>query len=101
MENEYTEFDENNAVNYINNYLLAKGKSQYDDDDLLLLIDAMYDYFEENDSFDEDTDDFTENIDDIVKYVLKAISKDRENKIQKDDVKDIVTAEIEYESTLE
>ena len=49
----FEEFDENKAIEYINEALAAKGKSQYGEDDLLLLIDAMYDFYDENDDFDK------------------------------------------------
>ena len=94
------EFDENDAIEYINNYLSKKGKAQCDSDDLLLLLDAMYDYYEENDSF-ESVEDLDENIDDVVNHVSKAISKDPDNKIPREDVRDIILAEMEYEETLD
>ena len=97
---EEIEFDENEAVKHINKHLADMGKKQYDDDDILLLIDAMYDFYESNGSFESDIDE-DDNVDEIVKYVQKAIAKDSENKIAKEDVKDIVLAELDYESTLE
>ncbi len=95
---EFKEFEESEAVAYINNVLTGLGKNTYGEDDLLLLIDAMYDYYEEYDDFDTDHD--VEDIDEIVKYVCKTISKDPDNKIVNDDVKDIILAEIEYENSL-
>ncbi len=95
---EFKEFDEIEAVAYINNALSAQGKKTYGEDDLLLLIDAMYDYYEEEDDFDTEHD--VEDVDAIVKYVSKTISKDPDNEILNDDVKAIVLAEIEYENTL-
>ena len=59
----------------------------------------MYDYFEENDSFDSD-EDLEEDVDNVVAYVVKTISKDADNKVAKDDVKTIVEAEMEYENSL-
>ena len=94
------EFDENEAVKHINKHLSDMGKEQYGDDDILLLIDAMYDFYESTDSFESD-DDADDNLEDLVKYVQKAIAKDPENKIVKEDVKEIVIAELDYESTLE
>ena len=42
-----------------------------------------------------------ENIDDVVNHVSKAISKDPDNKIPREDVRDIILAEMEYEETLD
>lgn len=100
MENDnFVEFDENEAIDYINKALAAKGKSQYGEDDLLLLIDAMYDFYDENDDFDADFDEEA-NFEPLVTYVTKTIAKDPDNTIKAEDVRDIVLAEIEYESSL-
>ena len=100
MANEdFVEFDENDAIEFINKALASKGKPQYGDDDLLLLIDAMYDFYDDNDDFDSDFDEES-NIEPLVDYVTKTISKDPDNSIKSEDVRDIVLAEIEYESTL-
>ncbi|MGN0229453.1 MAG: hypothetical protein ACI4BH_06555 [Muribaculaceae bacterium] len=100
MENDnFVEFDENEAIDYINKALAAKGKSQYGEDDLLLLIDAMYDFYDENDDFDADFDEEA-NFEPLVAYVTKTIAKDPDNTIKAEDVRDIVLAEIEYESGL-
>lgn len=100
MANEdFVEFDENDAIEFINKALASKGKPQYGDDDLLLLIDAMYDFYDDNDDFDSDFDEES-NLEPLVDYVTKTISKDPDNSIKSQDVRDIVLAEIEYESTL-
>lgn len=100
MANEdFVEFDENDAIEFINKELASKGKPQYGDDDLLLLIDAMYDFYDDNDDFDSDFDEES-NLEPLVDYVTKTISKDPDNSIKSEDVRDIVLAEIEYESTL-
>lgn len=100
MANEdFVEFDENDAIEFINKALASKGKPQYGDDDLLLLIDAMYDFYDDNDDFDSDFDEES-NLEPLVDYVIKTISKDPDNSIKSEDVRDIVLAEIEYESTL-
>ena len=100
MANEdFVEFDENDAIEFINKALASKGKPQYGDDDLLLLIDAMYDFYDDNDDFDSDFDEES-SLDPLVDYVIKTISKDPDNSIKSEDVRDIVLSEIEYESTL-
>lgn len=96
---EFKEFDENDAVEYINNVLTTLGKNAYDGDELLLLIDAMYDYYEENDSFDSD-EDLEEDIDAITAYVKKTLAKDADCQIAPGDVRDIILAEMQYEDSL-
>ena len=43
---ETKEFDENDALAFIRNYVPASIKNKYTDDDILLLIDTMYDFFD-------------------------------------------------------
>lgn len=99
------EFDENEAVQFIRNYVPTSIKRKYSDDDILLLIDTMYDYYESEDDediyVDEESEDYEAYLNRIVNFVKKCIRKDEENNIEMDDVKSLVLGEIEYEKTLD
>lgn len=107
METEYTkEFDENDALKFIRNYIPQPIKNKYSDDDLVLLMDTIYDYYEEEDDidlWDEDTthEEQEAEVNRIVNYVKKNLRKDSDNQIEMDDVKSLVLGELEYEKTLE
>lgn len=93
-------FDENDAIEFIRNYIPENIKNKYSDNDILLLMDTMYDFFDEED----DDNDFIEDeayLNRIVNYVKKGIRKDPDNNIEMDDVKHLVMGEIEYENTLD
>lgn len=93
-------FDENDAIEFIRNFIPENIKNKYSDNDILLLMDTMYDFFDEED----DDDEFIEDeayINRIVNYVKKSIRKDPDNNIEMDDVKPLVMGEIEYENTLD
>lgn len=98
------EFDENDAIAFIRNYVPNAIKNKYSDDDILLLIDTMFDYFEKGDEdeilYDDDVVD-ENNINEIVNYVKKNLRKDPDNQIEVDDIKYLVEGELEYENTLE
>ncbi len=101
---ETKEFDENDALAFIRNYVPASIKNKYTDDDILLLIDTMYDFFDNGDEDeilyeDEDNGDGY-NINEIVNYVKKNLRKDPDNQIDVDDVKYLVEGELEYENSL-
>lgn len=96
--NEEIEYDESKAVEYINNALQQKGRPAYDEDDLLLLIDAMFDYYEAQDDDTVLTED-EENAQ-LLAYVTKALHNDKDNKIADTDIADIIEAELQYEDTL-
>ena len=100
------EFDENDAIEFIRNFMPEKLKNKYSDDDILLIIDTMYDFYEKGDEqetlYDEGDDNNDEfNLNEIVNFVKKSIRKDPDNRVDMDDVKVIVEGEIEYENTLD
>ncbi len=101
---ETKEFDENDAIAFIRNYVPNAIKNKYSDDDILLLIDTMFDYFEKGDEdeilYDDDVVD-ENNINEIVNYVKKNLRKDPDNQIEVDDIKYLVEGELEYENALE
>ena len=101
---ETKEFDENDAIAFIRNYVPNAIKNKYSDDDILLLIDTMFDYFEKGDEdeilYDDDVVD-ENNINEIVNYVKKNLRKDPDNQIEVEDIKYLVEGELEYENTLE
>ena len=97
------EFDDNEAIKFIRNYVPASIKNKYSDNDILLLIDTMFDFFESEDdeNFDEENFDDQAYLNTIVNYVKKSIRKDSDNVIEMDDVKSLVMGELEYEATLD
>lgn len=103
---ETKEFDENDAIEFIRNFMPEKLNNKYSDDDILLIIDTMYDFYEKGDEqetlYDEGDDNNDEfNLNEIVNFVKKSIRKDPDNQVDMDDVKVIVEGEIEYENTLD
>ena len=91
---EQKEFDEFDAVEYIRSHVAKDLSEKYDDDDLLLLIDAIGDFLSAhsgNDAADKA----------VVEYVKSQLKKDAENVIEMADVEALVLAELDYEDTLE
>ena len=93
------EFDESKAVDFINSRL---GEKRYPSDELLNVIDMMYDYYEQNGMLDPDNDDDdTEDIEkELTEYVVKMLRRDKLAQIDVDDVPAIVKAELDYEDSL-
>ncbi|MDE6397134.1 MAG: hypothetical protein K2K84_07670 [Muribaculaceae bacterium] len=94
-------FDEEKAVRFILESLGERAK-KYDEDDILDVIDIIWDYYEDHGFLDismdpDDTEDIPET-DILVTHVIKMIKRDRGSKIDIDDIKDIVVAELEYEA---
>ena len=56
--NENKVFDENDAIKFIREYIPENIKNKYSDNDILLLMDTMYDFFDEEDDDDFDEENF-------------------------------------------
>ncbi|MDE5810870.1 MAG: hypothetical protein K2H61_01015 [Muribaculaceae bacterium] len=93
-------YDENEAVNAINKALKEKGREPYSSDELLNVIDMIWDYYEENGMLevDDDDDDMEEDIAaDLADYIRRMLKKDKQSKVDSNDVDTIVEAELDYE----
>lgn len=96
-------FDEEKAVKFI---LVSLGERarKYDEDDILDVIDMIWDYYEDHGLLDVSLDDDAEESPDLTSlaaYVTKLAKRDRGSKIDLADVDDIVAAELEYEKKCE
>lgn len=97
-------YDEDEAVKFIRAFLPDDIRPKYTDDEILLIIDTIWDWYEskgltslENvDSADEELD-----IDALTAYVKKEIKKDDEMVMDPADIPFIIKGELEYEESLE
>lgn len=99
------EYDENIAIKQIRKVLSDKSNAAYDDDELLNVIDMIWDFYDENGMLDidlEDGEDDSEAIySELCDYVVRMLKKDKEAKVLPEDVPAIVKAEVDYEMSLE
>ena len=91
------EFDEIKAIAYIKAHADDAAIAAYDDDDILLVIDTIFEYFEK---YDENMD-FDDYVEKVAAYVKRQLAKDKDNQISLDHVLSIVKAETAYEETLD
>ncbi len=96
------EFDETKAVEFINSRLVEAGRTAYDADEVLNVIDMIWDFYEENGLLDiECTDEPDEDIEpELIDYVCRMLRKDKAAAVVADDVPLMVKAEIDYEDSL-
>lgn len=97
-------FDEDMAVKFIRSSIPAEVSEKYDDDDILCIIDIIWDYYEKK-GFLSLNADITEeeqlDEDDLVKYVKSEVKKDGQLIMDMKDIDLIVKSELEYEESLE
>lgn len=97
-------FDEDKAITFIRHFVGESISSQYTDDDILYIIDIIWDYYEKNGflSLNSDlTEDELLDPDSLIKYVKKEIATDKEILMDPKDVEQIVKGELEYEESIE
>lgn len=98
------EFDETKAIEYINAALINSGRNSYPEDEILNVIDMIWDFYEENGLLDIDDEPDDEDLateEEISDYVIRMIKKDKDSQIDLEDVPLIVNAEIEYEASID
>lgn len=97
-------FDEDQALKYIRNAIGDKISEKYSDDEILFIIDTIWDYYENNGLLSLDMEDTEEEIldpDALIDYVKKEVANEEELIIDPGDIGLIVKAELEYEESLE
>ncbi|MDE6095736.1 MAG: hypothetical protein K2G52_06060 [Muribaculaceae bacterium] len=101
--NQYS-FDEDNAVRFIRAELPPAVSDKYDDDDILCVVDVIWDYYEKKGFLslnDMETEEEQLDVDDLTKYVKKEIKNDEELIMDPKDIELVVKAELDYEESLE
>lgn len=104
MDAEQYQYDEDNAVKFIRAELPQDVSAKYDDDDILCIIDIIWDYYERKGLLSlnlDETEDEQLDPDDLVKVVKKEVKNDDELMMGSKDVELIVKAELDYEESLE
>ncbi len=95
------EFDETKAIAYIREKLPADRSAAIDDDEILNIIDMIWDYYEDHGMLDitADLDDEDDDTDPevLISHVVKLAAKDRRCPLTAEDIDIITRAELEYE----
>ena len=97
-------FDEDKALQFIREAVGNKISDKYSDDEILFIIDTIWDYYENNGFLSLDMDETEEEIldsDDLINYVKKEVANEEELIMDPADISLIVKAELEYEESLE
>lgn len=98
------EYDEELAVKFIRNFIGKDISNQYSDDEIIYVIDVIWDYYERKGFTSvskKATEDNLLDEDELISYVKKEIAKDKELIMDPADVGVIIKGELEYEESLE
>ncbi len=97
------EFDEKDAIKAMRAAISNENSALYDDDELLNVIDIIWDWYDDQGLLDIDAeaDDEDVNTDALIKHVGKMLSKDSDSPIKREDIEPLVSAELRYEQSLD
>lgn len=97
------EFDEKDAIKAMRAAISDENSALYDDDELLNVIDIIWDWYDDQGLLDIDAeaDDEDVNTDALIKHVGKMLAKDSDSPIKREDIELLVSAELRYEQSLD
>lgn len=101
---ELTRFDEDDALKFIRAALPVERNEQISDDEILYVIDCIWDWYEKNGYLKinaDITDEEEIDIDKLVTYVSKELKRAGETLLVPDDLEPIIKAELQYEESIE
>jgi hypothetical protein len=91
-------YDDDEAVEFIKNYLPEELNGKYSNDDINYIIDLIYDFYESKGFIEEEDDDKEIEIDEdeLISYVIKNVLSDGIGEYDADDISLMVRGEMEY-----
>lgn len=101
---ELTRFDEEEAIKFIRATLTPEKNSEIPDDEILYIIDTIWDWYEKNGYLEisaDITDEEELNVDALTANVQKELRRAGELSVTPADVEAIVKAELQYEESIE
>lgn len=101
---ESTHYDEDDAIRFIRTTLPADVNAQYSDDEILYVIDIIWEWYEKNGYLSLDSDVTEEEEHDVARlteYVKKQLAKDKQTVMDPKDIELIVRGEIQYEESID
>lgn len=97
------EYDEDAALEYIRERLPEDVSEKYDDNNILDVVELVFDFYESKGFFqivDMCEDEDSVDKDELDAYICKRLSKRRHKRVDDEDIPLITTLEMEYEKTL-
>jgi len=94
-------YDDDEAVRFIQSHVPQEIQGKYTDDEVLLISDTVYDFFERNGWLDSD-EEVDLDVDEIVNFVIAQCKKDKECHfdLNPEYISWVVEAELDYEESL-
>ena len=94
-------YDDDDALQFIKNFLPEPIKQKFDDDDIMYIIDLIYEFYESKGFLDGDEDEEVEvdveiDEDEIVAFIINNALSDGIGKYKAEEVSFVVQGELDY-----
>jgi hypothetical protein len=92
------EYDEENAVKFIQDYLPQDLKERFTEDDLYYILDVICEFYEKKDWMDDEDEEKEEE--ELIQFIVNQSINDKMGNFTKDEIRFILIAEAAYSDTL-
>ena len=93
------EYDEELAVQFIQNHLPQELKERFTDDDIYYILDVICEFYEKNDWLDEDDEEKEER--ELIQFIIQQAKKDEIGEFSEEEIRLLLVAEAAYSDTLD
>ena len=93
------EYDEEEAVKFIQNHLPQEMKERFSDDDIYYILDVICEFYEENDYLNEDDEEKEEK--ELIRFILQQSQKDKIGEYTSEEILMVLRAEEAYSEELD
>ncbi|MCD8177500.1 MAG: hypothetical protein LUE98_08780 [Tannerellaceae bacterium] len=94
------QYDDDEAVKFIRNYLPQELKEKFNDDDIIYIVDLIHEFFE-NKGFFNASEDLEFDEDEMLAFVVKNAPKDEIGKFDPEEIRFVIQGELEYGNMFE
>ena len=96
-DDELLEFDDEQAIAFIKNYISQELKAKLSEDDISYFLDVIYDYYDSNGYIDENSvEEASIDEEAMMAFIMKAIRKEKIIKLTEEEVQLLLEAEYQY-----
>jgi len=93
------QYDEDDAVKFIGNYLPQELKAKFPEDTLYYLLDLLCEFYEKNDFLNEEDEEKEER--ELIAFIVQQAKKDKVGDFSPEDILLVLRAETAYTDTLD
>jgi hypothetical protein len=90
------EYDEDESVIFIQNHLPQELKEKFSNDDILYIVDLIYEFYESKGYLEESEEEVEIDENELISFVVKQAKKDEMSKYNEEDIAFIVQGELAY-----